>query len=170
MTLRPVAARYYEALWQFNVEQHRAREQRLVEATTESREQATVRLLLERPTLCKGAAALHRPSEPLPAQIHVSPESLEPGLTPYRVAGKQPKCFFALVKAFLGMAVRERRPEPDSVHDELESNPGYARACGFHAAGPPARLPPERHSEPAQDRAVRPDHDGGGLVASPRAR
>ena len=129
--LRPVAARYYEALWQFNVEQHRAREQRLGEANTESREQATVRLLLERPTLCKGATALHQPSEPLPAQIHVDPESIAPGLTPYRIAGKQPKCFFALAKAFLGMAVRGRRPEPDSVHDEIESNPGYARACGF---------------------------------------
>lgn len=136
IVLRPVAARYYEALWQFNVEHHRAREQRLVAANTETREQATVRLLLERPTLCADAAALHRPSEPLPAQIHVCPDSIAPGLTPYRVAGKQPKCFFALAKAFLGMAVRGRPPEPDNVHDELKSPPGYARACGCTLPNP----------------------------------
>jgi hypothetical protein len=136
IALRPVAARYYEALWQFNVEQHRAREKRLAEANPETREEATVRLLLERPTLCEDAAALHRPTEPPPAQIHVRLESLEPGLTPYRIAGQQPKCFFALVKAFLGMAVRGRRPEPDSVHDELESNPSYARVCGFTLPDP----------------------------------
>lgn len=134
--LRPVAARYYEALWQFNVEQQQARLQRLIEANTETREQATVRLLLERPTLNEGASALHRLSESQPAQIQVRPESVEPGVTPYRVAGKQPKCFFALAKAFVGMAVRGRSPEPEGVHDELKSNPGYARACGFTLADP----------------------------------
>ena len=134
--LRPVAARYYEALWQFNVEQHRGREKRLAQANTETREAATVRLLLERPTLCAGAAALHQQTEPPAAEIRVPPESLAPGLTPYRIAGKQPKCFFALVKAFLGMAVRGHRPEPDSVHDELKSNPSYARVCGFTLPDP----------------------------------
>jgi len=95
-----------------------------------------VRLLLERPTLCAGAAALHQQIEPPAAEIRVPPESLAPGLTPYRIAGKQPKCFFALVKAFLGMAVRGHRPEPDSVHDELKSNPSYARVCGFTLPDP----------------------------------
>lgn len=129
--LRPAAARYYEALWQFNVEQQRGREKRLAEANPETREDATLRLLLERPTLSSGLAALHPNSEQPPAEIRVPPQSLEPGVTPYRIAGKSPKCFFALAKAFLGMTLRGRRPDPDSVYDELSSNPGYARACGF---------------------------------------
>lgn len=132
--LRPVAARYYEALWQFNVEQQRAREKRLAEvaeANPERREQATLRLLLERPTLCQGAAPLHEVTDALAAEIRVDPESLEPGQVPLRVAGRQPKCFFALLKAFLGMVLRGRPAEPEIVYEELRNNPAYARACGF---------------------------------------
>ena len=132
--LRPVAARYYEALWQFNVEQQRAREKRMAEvavANPETIEQATVRLLFERPTLCPGAVALHQLGDGLSAQIRVDPATLEPGVVPLRIAGRQPKCFFALVKAFVGMGLRGRPAEPEIVHDELQNNPAYARACGF---------------------------------------
>lgn len=132
--LRAVAARYYEALWQFNVEQQRAREKRLAEvakANPETSKQATLRLLFARPTLCEGAAPLHEVRDGLAAEIRVDPTTLEPGRVPLRIAGRQPKCFFALLKAFLGMVLRGQPAEPEIVHDELRNNPAYARACGF---------------------------------------
>lgn len=142
IALRPVAARYYEALWQFNVEQPRAREARLAEravANPETIEQAKVRLLFERPTLCPGAALLHQVCDGLSAEIRVDPATLEPGVVPLRIAGRPPKCFFALLKAFVGMVLRGRPAEPDIVCDELHNNPTYARACGFTL---PDRRPP----------------------------
>lgn len=134
ITLRPVAARYYEALWQFNVEQQRAHQQRMAEvavANPETIDQAKVRLLFERPTLCPGATPLHQVCDGLVAEIRVDPATLEPGVVPLRLAGRQPKCFFALLKAFVGMVLRGRAAEPEIVHDELHNNPSYARACGF---------------------------------------
>ena len=145
--LRPVAARYYEALWQFNVEQQRGRERRMAEvarANPETRAQATVRLLFERPTLCEGAAPLHEVCAGLIAEISVDPASLGPGRVPLRIAGRQPKCFFALTKAFLGMVLRGRPAEPEIVYDELCNNPAYARACGFTL---PDRRRGYRHSD-----------------------
>jgi hypothetical protein len=145
--LRVVAARYYEALWQFNVEQQRRRERRMVEVARpnpETRAQATVRLLFERPTLCGGAAPLYEVSDGLVAEIRVDPARLEPGQVPLRIAGRQPKCFFALVKAFLGMLLRGRPAEPEIVYDELHNNPAYARACGFTL---PDRRRGYRHSD-----------------------
>jgi len=137
--LRGVAARYYEALWEFNVEQQRAREQRLVEANNETREQATVRLLLERPTLNPDTPALYRRREPEPAQIHVCPNRSRLGdAVSYR--GQAAQVCIRVAQGVCGHAVRGRRPEPDRVHDELKSNPGYARACGFTLPDPSAAI------------------------------
>jgi len=83
-------------------EQHRERRRRLSEqaaANPETREQATLRLVLERPTMRKGAEPLHELCEQLEAEIHLDPETLEPGRVPLRLAGRQPKCFFAMLKA-----------------------------------------------------------------------
>ncbi len=60
-SLRPVAARYYEALWQFNEQQAKTRAEQ--SATTavvnpETPEEATHRLLFDRPTLCDDAPSL----------------------------------------------------------------------------------------------------------------
>ncbi len=89
-SLRPVAACYYEALWQFNEQQARARAERSATAAVnpETPEEATYRLLFERPTLCEDAPILHEP-EPLglPA-IRVNPATLRPGQTPRRFAGR----------------------------------------------------------------------------------
>lgn len=132
----PVAARYYEALWQFNVEQAQRREQvRSREPNPETREEANLRLFEERPTQCGDAPILCGPGAPV-AGAPVDASRLCPGVVPDRLAGRQPKCFFAMATAFMGLTIRGRSPEAEYVHDELVSNPAYARACGFTLPDP----------------------------------
>ena len=137
-SLRPVAARYYEALWQFNEQQARARAQRSATAAAnpETPEEATCRLLFERPTLCEDAPILHE-QQPLefPA-IRVNPGTLRPGQTPPRFAGRAPKCFFGMLKAFMGVTVCGTPPEPQFVRQKLIENPSFARSCGFTLPDP----------------------------------
>ncbi len=138
-SLRPVAARYYEALWQFNEQQARARAERsatTAAANPETPEEATYRLLFERPTLCEDAPILHEPEPLQPAAIRVDPATLRPGRTPPRFAGRAPKCFFAMFKAFMGVAVCGTRPEPQHVRQKLIDNPSFARTCGFTLPDP----------------------------------
>ncbi len=127
-----VAAQYYEALWQFNHEQARTRAKRAPAAVDpETQRQATLRLVSERPTE-GGEGSVIAPPAPAPlAIVHVDASRLRPGVVPVRLAGRRPKCFFAMTKAFLGVLLRGRPAEPEIVHDELVSNPAFARACGF---------------------------------------
>ncbi|HUU12108.1 MAG TPA: hypothetical protein VM182_00185 [Terriglobia bacterium] len=121
-SLRPVAARYYEALWQFNEQQARARAERsatTAAANPETPEEATYRLLFERPTLCEDAPILHEPEMLKPSPIRVVSGTLRPGRTPPRFAGRAPKCFFAMFKAFMGVAVCGTPPEPQHVRQKL---------------------------------------------------
>jgi len=136
--LRPTAARYYEALWQFNVRQAQVRRERetVLAANPETQCEATMRLLFERATLCEDAPALHEVPASAAPQIHVNPNDLRPGRPPQRWAGKKPKCFFALLKAFVGVMARGRPAEPEIVYAELQSNPSYARTCGFTLPDP----------------------------------
>lgn len=136
--LRPTAARYYEALWQFNVRQAQARRERdaVRAANPETQSEATMRLLFERATLCEDAPALHELPAYAAPQIHVNPNDLRPGRTPHRWAGMKPKCFFAMLKAFVGVMAQGRPGEPEVVCDALQSNPSYARACGFTLPDP----------------------------------
>jgi len=136
--LRPIAARYYEALWQFNVCQAQARRERdaVRTANPETQSEATMRLLFERATLCEDVPALHELPASVTPQIHVNPNDLRPGRTPQRWAGMKPKCFFAMLKAFVGVMLRGRPAEPEVVYDELQSNPSYARVCGFTLPDP----------------------------------
>lgn len=132
----PVAARYYEALWQFNVEQAQRRDAAVEgEPSPETRAEAKQRLFEERPTQCGDAPILSGSGAPVKG-APVDASRLCPGAVPYRLAGRQPKCFFAMTKAFLGLALRGRPPEAEHVHDELVSNPAYARACGFTLPDP----------------------------------
>jgi hypothetical protein len=139
--LRPIAARYYETLWQFNVYQAQARRERdaVLAANPETQSEATIRLLFERATLCEDAPALHELPASASPQIQVNPNDLRPGYTPQRWAGKKPKCFFAILKAFVGVMARGRPAEPEIVYAELQSNPSYARACGFTLPAPDGR-------------------------------
>jgi len=132
-SFRPVAARYYEALWQFNVRQAQmARERDVTQpANPETESDATLRLLFERATMCEDTPALHELPPSAPAQIQVDPQRLRPGTPPPRLAGRTPKCFFALLAAFLGTMFRGRPAEPEIVYAELRDNPSFSRACGF---------------------------------------
>lgn len=135
---RPLGARYYEALYRYN--QEAAAKVRTAEAAAEARgeskEQAQLRLLFDRPTAGNpDTPILFEPATP-PSPVHVDPDAIAPGQTPLRLAGKQPKCFFSLFKAFLGVTIMGRPAEPEEVHRELTNNPSFARACGFTAADP----------------------------------
>lgn len=138
-SLRPVAARYYEALWQFNEQQAKARAERLAStaaANPETSEEATYRLLFGRATLCEDAPILHEPKPLEPSSIRVDPGTLRPGRTPVRLAGRSPKCFFGMFKAFMGVAVCGTPPEPRHVRQKLIDNPSFARTCGFTLPDP----------------------------------
>jgi len=127
------AARYYEALWQFNYQaaQMRQERDRGQPANPESESDATRRLLFERATMCEDTPTLYELPLSLAPEIHVAPNSLRPGTPPPRWAGKTPKCFFALFSAFVGVMAQGKPGEPEIVHKELRGNPSFARACGF---------------------------------------
>ena len=46
-------------------------------------------------------------------------------------AGRKPKNFHALVKAFLGVSYMGLKNSPDVVYSQLIHNPSFARKCGF---------------------------------------
>ena len=60
-SFRPLAARYYEALWQFNVRQAQMAQERDVTqpANPETKSDATLRLLFKRATMCEDTPALY---------------------------------------------------------------------------------------------------------------
>lgn len=132
-------AQYYEALWQFNAAQTRAQAEQAAKraaANPETKREATTRLLFDRATMREEAPILAEdPPEDLPL-IHVDPAALAPGVVPARLAGRAPKCFFAMFSAFVAVAVKGRAPEPEAVSEELRDNPSFARACGFTLPDP----------------------------------
>lgn len=133
--LRPVGGRYYDLLEAFNQNQaSRRRGKRASAALTnaETRKEAEARLLFARATVSKEVSVIEKSltagkTEPQ----RVDPERIAPGVVPARLRGRSPKCFFAMFKAFLAMAIRGRAPEPAVVSEALRSNPSLARACGF---------------------------------------
>jgi hypothetical protein len=131
---RQVAADYYNALYDFNqVPPKSAAEDDPI--NPESKDEARQRLLFER-------ATAPRPTNP-PAPILYQGEAVvvqaqdiqaadvAPGVVPSRLVGRKPKCFFALLKGFLGASLMGFAPEPEQVHLLLKSNPAFARVCGF---------------------------------------
>lgn len=46
-------------------------------------------------------------------------------------AGRKPKDFYALVKAFLGVSYMGLKNSPDAVRSQLINNPSFTRKCGF---------------------------------------
>jgi len=136
---RELGANYYNELHQFNVlaaVERRKRERCNQPANPEKKNEAKERLLFERPTMRKDDAPhLHEAPEPN-APFRVDPEQIAPGVIPFRVAGRAPKDFFSLLKAFLGVVFMGFDPEPENVHHHLTNNPAFARACGFTPPDP----------------------------------
>jgi hypothetical protein len=144
---QPTAARYYEQLWQFNQQQTQQRNERRENppaANPETRPQATARLLFDRPTLDENAPVLYQLPPCETPSISIRPETLLPGVTPPRFAGRPPKCFFAMFQAFLGVTLAGQPAEPQFVHQKLRENPAFARTCGFTI---PRVDKPERQSD-----------------------
>jgi len=141
------AARYYEQLWQFNQQQTQQRNERRENppaANPETQPQATARLLFDRPTLDENAPVLYQLPPCGTPSISLRPETLLPGITPPRFAGRPPKCFFAMFNAFLGVTIAGQPAEPQFVHQKLRENPAFARTCGFTI---PRVDKPERQSD-----------------------
>lgn len=142
-----IAARYYEQLWQFNQQQTQQRNERREDppaANPESQQQATRRLLFGRPTLDENAPLLYQLPPCETPSISIRPQTLLPGVTPPRFAGRPPKCFFAMFKSFLGVTLAGQPAEPQFVHQKLRENPAFARTCGFSI---PRADKPERQSD-----------------------
>lgn len=137
---RTTAARYYQALWEFNMAALRRRQQKATETQLpwpEEEEEATLRLMAERPTGGNTQAPiLHPTPEPPEETPTVIAELLEPGIVPFRIGGREPKCFFAMLMAFLALHVMGRPGSAEEVDHLLRMSPPFARACGFTIRDP----------------------------------
>jgi hypothetical protein len=132
-----LAVQYYEALWDFNRDQAAAREERAsARPNAETREEATVRLLFSRATMDVDVPPVRDVPPTTREPLHVRPDTIWPGQVPMRMAGRAPKCFFAMFSAFLVAPLLGRLPEPEDVRRELVNNPAFARACGFTLPSP----------------------------------
>jgi hypothetical protein len=130
---RPLAAAYYDALYHFNKSHKKHGSPR--HTCTEKKCQATQRLLFERATMDDSASVILEENFIDPSDQTVSPHSMAPGITPDRLGGKKPKCFFAMFKSFVGASMMGFAPEPENVHQLLTSNLPFARVCGFIPKG-----------------------------------
>lgn len=159
-----IAILYYQSLWEFNIEAARRRadtrtldqldDETRAQATLwssveddpddddcdehqETREEATVRLMGGRPTGGNEDAPILHPTPSSPQSTPtIRADALEPGVIPFRTAGKAPKCFFALLMAFLGVQAMGRSATAEEVDHFLAIAPSLARACGFTQPDP----------------------------------
>jgi hypothetical protein len=142
LQFRQEAAQYYQSLAELNAEAARVRGEAgyLDEPDQETLEQATLRLLGERPTGGNTAAPILHPTPRPPASTpNIQPDLLEPGVVPIRIAGKAPKCFFALLKAFVGVQAMGQDANAEGVFHHLQISSEFAHACGFTQPDPSGR-------------------------------
>jgi hypothetical protein len=128
------AAHYYEQLFTFNQHHKQRRIERRENPpppNPETQGQATQRTLLERTTLDDQAPVLYEQPQPTTPLTYIAPYEVAPGVTPLRFVGRPPKCFFAMLYAFLGTTLARQSAEPEFVHQRLRENPAFARTCGF---------------------------------------
>jgi len=74
-----------------------------------------------------------------PIEEVVTADQIAPGITPNRLGGKKPKCFFAMFKSFVGTSTMGFAPEPENVYALLTSNMSFARVCGLVPKGTDAK-------------------------------
>lgn len=132
---RNFAAKYYEALYSFNIKQAKKSEDQMP-VNSEEKDEAKQRLLFERATMRdaehpSSSEILHQNNVVQISAPTVNPLTLSPGITPQRLYGKKPKCFFGLLKAFIGVGLMGFAQEPEQVYLHLTNNPSFARVCGF---------------------------------------
>jgi hypothetical protein len=125
------AAAYYDALYAFNIHESQAPWGE-GEHVAETKEQAQQRLLFDRATMQEVPAQILYEAHVMECNVApVDPMALAPGVVPVRVAGRKPKCFFSLLKSFIGATLMGFPAEPEQVYLLLKSNPSFARVCGF---------------------------------------
>jgi len=131
---RPFAAAYYNALYDFNQQQglHDTAEGI---GNSETKNEAKQRLLFDRvtaPVPTSPPASILYQGKPVESLAHdVQPVDVAPGIVPRRLVGRKPKCFFGLLKSFIGTSLMGFPAEPERVYLLLKSNPAFARVCGF---------------------------------------
>jgi len=128
------AANYYEALYQFNIEQALSAKKN-VDKNPETKQDAQQRLLFERPTMknsdTDSSHILYQNNIVDFGRPKIDPTELAPGVVPARCFGRKPKCFFSLLKSFIGTTLMGYPSEPEQVYSFLNNNPSFARVCGF---------------------------------------
>ena len=128
---RAVAVAYYDALYAFNLEASRVSDSPC-DQVAESQEEAKQRLLFDRTTMQTGQVPILYQGPVVPAAVATEEAlALAPGVVPARLVGRKPKCFFSLLKSFIGATLMGFPAEPEQVHLLLRSNPSFARVCGF---------------------------------------
>jgi len=131
---RAHAAAYYNALYDFN-QRSAADTADLCGPNSETKEEAKQRFLFARPTSPEPpnppAPVLYQGRPVEPKACDVRPMDVAPGVVPSRMVGRKPKCFFGLLKSFVGTSLMGLPAEPEKVHLLLKSNPAFARVCGF---------------------------------------
>ena len=119
---RIFGAEYYDALYEFNKREERKRLENQTQkevVLSQSKEDARQKLLFDRVTM---QVAKEKKSDVLyevdaeSKQQMVSSLGISPGVVPFRLGGKKPKCFFALLKSFLGTAIMGFPCEPEKVY------------------------------------------------------
>lgn len=131
---RQAAADYYNALYDFNQlpPTNATAEDQI---NPETKDEAKQRLLFDR-------ATAPRPTNPPTPILYqgevvaakaqdVQAADVAPGVVPLRLVGRKPKCFFGLLKGFIGASLMGFAAEPEQVHLLLKSNPAFARVCGL---------------------------------------
>jgi len=133
MDYRQIAADYYNSLYHFN--KTRTMDSGEPHVNDEDKQQATQRLLFERATMNDSTPIIFEQDSLPPIEKIVTPEQIAPGITPNRIGGKKPKCFFAMFKSFVAASTMGFAPEPENVHTLLTSNLSFARVCGLVPKG-----------------------------------
>ncbi len=142
------AAAYYDALYEFNIREGHVPAGES-ETTAETKEQAKQRLLFARATMQAPqeqqppAAIIYQGKVVELKAPKVDPMGLAPGVVPLRLVGRKPKCFFSLLKSFMGTTLMGFAPEPEQAHLRLKRNPSFARVCGF---APKEKDKPQQYS------------------------
>ena len=135
-SFRPIAARYYEALWQFNVRQTQTRRERDASqpANPETESDATLRLLFERATLCEDTPALHELPASAPPQIQVDPQGLQVRQGPAAMGRQDTEVLLRLV---CGVPWGDAPRPPRRAGDRPRGTPEQSLVCArlrIHAA------------------------------------
>jgi hypothetical protein len=131
---RQFAADYYNALYDFN-QAPGAGATVDGNVNPETKDEAKQRLLFDRATApipaSPPAPILYRGNKVGRTSRDIQASNVSPGVVPQRLMGRKPKCFFGLLKSFIGTSLMGFPAEPERVDLLLKSNPAFARVCGF---------------------------------------